>query len=305
MMLLQVFGFPIDDMHNVGGGAALFAIAYIFGTDKSLTGQQGKKGKKGKKGPKGPRDPTFSSQVLSLIEAYTQAWTKPKEIGRDPLPIRKLSGAKMRVAHNYITYMIIPLLSVDIIREEIQNFPTYSEVCDVADLLMCFVVAMHLICMTRHDSPSDQDIIFAEECLNSYVRGMVMVFGLSFLKYKNHCLLHLAAEAKALRSHMGGFNAFPFENFLGILRRMYVRSGKNVLKQVYNKLSQKAYFGSMNESPTEGGHIGETALQDDVWVKLAKEHGSLNFPQWTVLDSRVTGKGRKYVTCRGFELNLK
>lgn len=272
------------------------AIGLVFGVSKqSKTAKQ----------TNNERQATVSKEVLSMVEAYTEAWVRPKEICRDPFPIRNMKKVKMRVAHNYLTYVLIPLLSVDEIREAIQEVPRFAEMCDVADLLMCFVVAVHLICMTRHDSPSEEDIIFADECLNSYVRGMLWVFGFSFMNYKDHCLIHLAAEAKRMKSHMGGFNAYPFENFLGLLRRIYVRSGKNVLKQVYNKLAKKAYFGSLNESPTDGSPIGEVDVEDDVWVNLAKEHGSLEFPQWTVLDSHTEGKGKKYVTCRGFELTLR
>lgn len=273
-------------MHNVGGGAALTAVGCVFGVDRNITKS------------------TVPGHVLNLVEAYTQAWVKPKEIGRDPFPIRDMTKVKMRVAHNYVTYMLIPLLSVDNIREAIQNVPQFKENCDVADLLMCFVVSIHLICMTRHDCPSEQDLIFAKECLNSYVRGMLLVFGFRFMNYKDHCLLHLSDEARLLGSHMGGFNAYPFESFLGLLRRIYVRSGKNVLIQVYNKLVKKAYHGSFNEAPVEGSNVTQVDVVDDVWVNLAKKHGSMDIPQWTVLDSKV-GKGRQYVTCVGFELNLR
>lgn len=283
---VQIHGFPIEDMHNIGGGAALTAIGCVFGTDDNIT------------------KATVQPEVLNLVDAYTEAWPKPKEIGRDPFPVRNLANVKMRVAHNYITYMVIPLLCVDKIREAIQRVPQFKETCDVADLLMVFVTAIHLICMTTHESPSKYDITFAEECFNSYVRGMFLIFGFKFMTYKNHCLLHLAGEARALKSHMGGFNAYPFESFLGYLRRVYVRTGKNVLKQVYNKLVKKAYHGSLNEDSTNDGRHSKVEIDDEAWVKLAKEHGSLNFPQWTVFDSNV-GKGRKYVTCRGFELTTK
>lgn len=285
---VQIHGFPIEDMHNIGGGAALTAVGCVFGTDKDITGR------------------TVQQNVLNLVDAYTEAWPKPKEISRDPFPIRKLANVKMRVAQNYVTYMLIPLLCVDKIREGIQRVPKFKETCDVADLLMCFVTAIHLICMTRHDAPSKQDMIFAEECFNSYVRGMFLIFGFKFMTYKNHCLLHLAGEARALMSHMGGFNAYPFENFLGHLRRIYVRSGKNVLKQVYNKLCKKAYHGSFNEDADDEGHLGKVDIDDEAWINLAKKHGSLSFPEWTVLDSNLGSKGRRqYVTCRGFELTLR
>jgi hypothetical protein len=205
----------------------------------------------------------------------------------------------MRVAHNFLIYTMIPMFSVDPIRESVQNYPDFKEKCDVADLFMCFVVAVHLIGHTTHEAPSDQDIVFARECLNSYVRGFFWVFGFSFMKYKNHCLIHLADEAKFRKSHLGGFNAYIFENFLGLIRKFYVKSGKNVLAQVYNMLTKKAYHG-----PGDEGHFCGEEFGDEVFVNLAKEHKSLDYPQQTVMFSNV-GKGRKRVVCRGFQVTLR
>lgn len=295
-------------MHEVGGGAAMTGLGHVFGTTEDNTqakkDENKRKKKKRKKAQKqeDKDDDQVPEATKNLVDAYAKAWKKPREIGRDVLSIRKVGSSKMRVAHNYVTYFVIPLFSVEEIRTSIQNVPAFREICDVPDLFMCFVNSLHLICMTRHDSPSEEDITFAKECLNSYVRGMFLVFGFAFMNYKNHCLLHLADEARFYMSHTGGFNAYPFENFLGLLRRLYVKSGKNVLKQVYNKLRQKAYFGSLTDNPLDG-LLGEVDLPDDVLVDLVKKHGSMDFPQWTVLDSN-TGKGRKYVTCRGFEVTL-
>lgn len=280
-----MFGFALDDMHMVGGGAVQEGLEAMFGlNEKNYEVQQKDVG----------------NCIVNLVDAYFEKWDKPREFVRQCGTLRKISEWKMRMGHNAVMYHMIGILAVEEIR---RNVDRASARASVSDLFMCFVIAMRLIGMTTHQAPSPSDITFARECLNSYVKGFTRIFGIKFLTAKNHLLIHLADEAEFYNSHLGGFNAYPFENFMNGIRRRMVKTPKNPLAQVYNHLAKAAFHADEGENSL--GEIG-ARIKEDALLRAVKCHGSLELPSWTVELCNVgpNGKGRQFVKCRGFEISL-
>lgn len=77
---------------------------------------------------------------------------------------------------------------------------------------------------------------FAHTCLVSFVEHFGVLYGQEFLCYNVHGLLHLCEDVKQ-HGNLDEFSAFPFENFLGTLKKL-VRRPSNPLAQVIRRLSE-------------------------------------------------------------------
>ncbi|KAG1954682.1 hypothetical protein F2P79_008858 [Pimephales promelas] len=108
------------------------------------------------------------------------------------------------------------------------------------DHFMVFSVALSLlICPTlavEHNS-------YSKELMKYFVGKAGELYGDHFMVYNVHSMVHLPEEAMAFGS-LDACSAFPFENYLGKLKRL-VRSGKQPLTQVVKRLKE------MSKSPLE------------------------------------------------------
>ncbi|CAM4573670.1 unnamed protein product [Leuciscus chuanchicus] len=106
------------------------------------------------------------------------------------------------------------------------------------DHFMVFSVALGLLlCPTlavEHNS-------YSKELMKYFVGKAGELYGDHFIVYNVHSMVHLPEEAMAYGS-LDDYSAFPFENYLGKLKRL-VRSGKQPLTQVVKRLEE------MSKSP--------------------------------------------------------
>ncbi|XP_059166552.1 uncharacterized protein LOC131948870 [Physella acuta] len=79
---------------------------------------------------------------------------------------------------------------------------------------------------------------YAHELLCMFVEEAKELYGKEFLVYNVHGLTHLAADVKNF-GPLDSFSAFPFENFLGMLKKL-VRKPQTPLEQVVKRLSERA-----------------------------------------------------------------
>ncbi|KAJ8018857.1 hypothetical protein HOLleu_42927 [Holothuria leucospilota] len=78
---------------------------------------------------------------------------------------------------------------------------------------------------------------YAQELLVSFVKHWGDLYGQDQLVYNVHCLTHLAAETKTY-GPLDNVSAFPFENFLGRVKKM-VRKPDRPLQQIIRRLSEE------------------------------------------------------------------
>lgn len=273
----MVYGFVLDFMHTVGGGAALDAFETLFG----LSGVSAAKIRK---------------ETMVLVNQYMDAWADntPYEFGRNVKSFDNRNMWKMREAHQALVYHSIALLALDDLRAEV------GEAKAVA--FTALVVAVHLIGQTTHESPSAKDMKEADRLFRHYVEVFQEYDGNTFLKYKNHCLIHLGHEAQVYKSHMGGLDAYPFENFLGLFRDTLIKSGKNVLGQCYRALKDNSYHCLPTRDDTYG-ELEEYDIDNDAVAECMIKTKTMNLPVTTIVEKSVQhGVKLKFVKCIGFKL---
>ncbi|KAJ8687163.1 hypothetical protein QAD02_022957 [Eretmocerus hayati] len=100
-----------------------------------------------------------------------------------------------------------------------------------------------LTCAIRILSDSDQYVInnaYADSLLREFIRDYKILYGEEYLVYNLHNLIHLAEEALQ-NGTLDSFSAFPFENFMRILKS-FVRKPEGPLQQIHHCLKHRADF---------------------------------------------------------------
>lgn len=97
-------------------------------------------------------------------------------------------------------------------------------------LLSCGIRA--LMCGTS----SDEDITFAEQALKKFVILSEYFYGLQFMSYNMHGLLHLANDVRLL-GKLDSFFAFDFENYMPEFRK-FIRKPHLQLQQFIRRLNE-------------------------------------------------------------------
>lgn len=101
----------------------------------------------------------------------------------------------------------------------------------------------------------------ADNLLKTFIKHCEFIYGSEFYVYNTHVLCHLAQEAEQFGT-LDCFSAFPFENFLGVIKG-FIRSPHHPLQQIYRRLSERNFvylkpefstsnlsFGKDNDGPT-------------------------------------------------------
>lgn len=282
-------------MHTIGGGDSIASLEFLLRLHASF-----------------PADAAFGNAFYDMVDRHFTEWSKrtPKELARR---VRNFTTDrkeyKMIEAQEVTFYHSIALLAVEDVRNGIiAKFEKDAD--DVMDgshggivfveAYMSFVYAMHLIGQSTHASPSARDVKKAEKLLRFFVMTF-MTLTPRFLTYKMHCLIHFANEARVYQSHLGGFDAYDYENFLGRFRdKTLIRNGNEVLKQVYNRLTQAA----AHSLPKANGKVLKVIPTVEAEAEAMKAHGSMDLPANTVLSDKLKQK-KKSVKCEGFTVTTR
>jgi len=99
---------------------------------------------------------------------------------------------------------------------------------------LCLSVAIRILC-TPHQT--DELINYAEELLQYFVEQFKTIYGRVNMSYNVHGLVHLGNDVRNF-GHLDSFSAFPFETYLGQLKKL-IRSSKNPLQQIHRRLSEQ------------------------------------------------------------------
>jgi hypothetical protein len=105
-----------------------------------------------------------------------------------------------------------------------------------------FHTAIRILCSS---SSTEEQITYAEQCLKYFSFQFGVLYGSFQLIYNVHSINHLADDCRFLKGSLDCFSAFPFENFLGRLKKM-LRGTRRPLAQLKKRLSEIDNFGNYN-----------------------------------------------------------
>lgn len=196
--------FVLDPMHLILQGALKRFLRFLLGKCKT--------------------NARLSALQISDINKVLSGLTQfiPRECARKPRSLEFLSRWKATELRLFLLYVGVLALKGNVAEE-------------VYSLFLMFHVAFRIVSSPiLVQIPEYLDL--AEELLSKFVKHCAdkTVFGPLFVVYNVHSLLHLIEDVRKF-GDVNSFSAFPFENYLGILKRM-VRSGVKIPQQIAHRL---------------------------------------------------------------------
>ncbi|KAG8224661.1 hypothetical protein J437_LFUL005163 [Ladona fulva] len=107
--------------------------------------------------------------------------------------------------------------------------------------------AIRILCLEKMAFPFCG---YASELLKSFVEGMTDRYGMDSLVYNIHSLIHLADDVKFFRAPLDKFTSFPYENFLGKMKKI-IRCANNPLGQISRRLPEFDFYPGSTEERKE------------------------------------------------------
>lgn len=174
----------------------------------------------------------LSKENIELINARIKEASKmfPIEFQRKGKPLGDLENWKAVEFRNFLLYSG-PVVLKDILEEK-----KYGH-------FLIFHAVIRILC-----SPSlkQKQIDFADKWLRYFVDQFGVIYGDHHLVYNVHSLMHLANDCR-FQGPLDAFSAFPFESFLGQLKRL-LRGTRRPLAQLKRRLSEIESIETNNTS---------------------------------------------------------
>lgn len=173
-------------------------------------------------GSPGPLRCRMSSSQASLVSDRLLALRDyiPTEFARRPRSLAERNRWKATEFRQFLLYTG-PVVLKGVLQSQIyDNFMLLST--------GVYILVSSEYCLRMND--------LANSLLISFVQHFSQLFGPEFLVYNVHGLVHLCEDVK-IHGNLDLFSSFPYENFLGHLKKM-VRGPRNPLTQVIRRLSE-------------------------------------------------------------------
>ena len=101
-----------------------------------------------------------------------------------------------------------------------------------------------IYCLCSPNCKSFIDV--AQYCINEFLQGFERLFGKDFQTYNNHMISHLPFFVNKL-GPLDSFSSFPFESYLGLLKRKTKNSRYVFSQTLSNLLNLRELCGTTNE----------------------------------------------------------
>ncbi|CAH1102780.1 unnamed protein product [Psylliodes chrysocephalus] len=148
----------------------------------------------------------------------------PAEFNRKPRGLNEVSHWKATEFRAFLLYYGPIVLKNNINKAIYEHF-----------LLLHFGIS--ILCSKQHISTKGYTL--AENVLINFVKHSRHIYGLEFLIYNIHLLLHITDDVKEY-GPLDSFSTFPFENTLGQLKNL-IRSPNKPLQQIHRRLTELNY----------------------------------------------------------------
>ena len=165
-----------------------------------------------------------SSQLMQLSEKLIGLRDFiPSEFARRPRSIAELDRWKATEYRQFLLYTGPVVLKSVLPADLYKHF-------------LCLSVSVSIMLTSNRDQ-REHYLDFACELMHHFVSNCDRFYGIEFLVYNIHSLLHLGDDVKFFEASLDDISAFPFENFLQTLKRL-VRSPSNPIAQVAKRIHE-------------------------------------------------------------------
>lgn len=172
------------------------------------------------KGPKKTRISFGLSEAISGKLCSLSAHM-PSELSRNLRPLSELDYWKATDFRQFLIYSSYIALK-DYLNAEV--FDNYK----------CLMVAIYLLLSPAYCLKYAS---YAKELLAHFIEYFKYIYGEEYVVYNVHCLTHVADDVLFHQKPLDELSAFPFENFLGKIKRC-VRKPQSVLQQLARRVQE-------------------------------------------------------------------
>ena len=194
--------FPVDPMHQVYLGVTRrCCLAWLRGSTKVR----------------------LQHSTVSLLSQLLAGTAKlyPSEINRKPRSIDAIDRWKASEFYIFLVY------SAPLHLQQILSDKVYSH-------FMLLSVGIFILC---HPVLHKTHLDYCNKLLVCFVEQFKLYYGLENMVYNVHSLLHLTSDVQRFGC-LHQFSAFPFENYLGMLKKL-LRAKKFPLQEISNRLIEQ------------------------------------------------------------------
>lgn len=172
---------------------------------------------------KGNLNVRLNSRLVTIISDWliSMKISIPDDFNRKPRSLSELPRWKATEFRTFLLYLG-PVVLKDIVDKAIYEH------------FLLFHCGISILASARNIS--NIGIELAREMLNIFVSHSENIYGQEFLVYNVHMLSHLTDDVNIF-GPLDSFSAFPFENFLGQIKKL-IRSSKKPLEQIYCRLKE-------------------------------------------------------------------
>ena len=186
---------------------------------------------------KGPKNVRLGNTTIELISKDLIALkdSMPSEFQRRPRSLKEMERWKATEWRQFLLYTGPIVLKKHVSQQIYENF-------------LCLSIGVSIL-LSKTDTIS---VKYARQLLTLFVKNSEVIYGRAFIVYNVHSVIHLPDDVINHNCTLDFMSAFPFENFLGILKKsvkspnnpavqiakrteeIYRRVEKNLLKTVQN-----------------------------------------------------------------------
>lgn len=169
---------------------------------------------------------SLSRDLISSLNARLIALKPffPVEFNRKPRSLDDLERFKATEFRTFVLYTG-PVVLKDILDSDQYNH------------FLLFSLGIRLLLDSEYCTSKND---FASALLNNFVKEMPQRYMSSMVTFNYHCLTHLSKQCLVFGS-LQTISAFPFENFLGHLKKM-VKKFDYVIEQIHNRIVERSHL---------------------------------------------------------------
>lgn len=166
----------------------------------------------------------LSSRHIDEISLKLSGLNFPSEFTRQPRGLNEVRRWKATEFYQFLIY------SGPVVLKGILDRGTYIH-------FLALSIAMRICCNEDLEVRTRENVLYSKELLIWFVKKAKDIYGISFISYNVHNLIHICDDVLYYEKNLMEISAFDFENHMQVLKK-YVRKAQNPLVQVVKRSAE-------------------------------------------------------------------
>lgn len=204
----------------------------------------------------------WSVHEMKEVSGLLERIQMPREVNRDARSLHLFASWKGQEFRNFLNYYGVVVLRNHLRKKYYNNF-------------------LALFCAVRLCSSPKYlcKLPVAKLIFDSFILDFKKIYGSEYMSSNVHNVNHIVEDV-ARFGPLDSITAYPFENCLGLIKKI-IRDGKEPLKQIANRLTERFYNESLNKSGSS---------EENISIKRIKYRCDLKIKGFTLSNGKFPDK---------------